>query len=233
MTNLTRSNFQAHPFHLVSPSPWPLYISTTLFTSTLGAVLTFHSFSNALSILNIGLICVIYSMCLWFKDVTNEGTYLGNHTLALVCLIGLLILIIFLFLFGDDLTQSFVQSRNINASTSVVGGGSSSGFSGGGPNNAGGGTNATALTAGDIDNRECPCENHPNINAPEAEGGLPHCGCEHTNTLISASPLRACCNETEAPSSHPMCEERGYITCSDCGCSFCSDTCKNISARGQ
>ena len=82
MTNLTRSNFQAHPFHLVSPSPWPLYTSTTLFTLTLSAVLTFHSFSNALSILNIGLICVIYSMCLWFRDVTNEGTYLGNHTLA-------------------------------------------------------------------------------------------------------------------------------------------------------
>jgi len=25
---------------------------------------------------------VVYSMCLWFRDVTNERTYSGNHTLA-------------------------------------------------------------------------------------------------------------------------------------------------------
>lgn len=34
MTNLTRSNFQAHPFHLVSPSPWPLFTSVSLLTLT-------------------------------------------------------------------------------------------------------------------------------------------------------------------------------------------------------
>ena len=34
MTNLIRSNFQAHPFHLVSPSPWPLLTSIALLTIT-------------------------------------------------------------------------------------------------------------------------------------------------------------------------------------------------------
>lgn len=34
MTNLTRSNFQAHPFHLVSPSPWPLFTSIALLSLT-------------------------------------------------------------------------------------------------------------------------------------------------------------------------------------------------------
>ena len=32
MTNLIRSDFQAHPFHLVSPSPWPFYSSISLLT---------------------------------------------------------------------------------------------------------------------------------------------------------------------------------------------------------
>jgi hypothetical protein len=32
MTNLIRSNFQAHPFHLVSPSPWPLLTCVSLLT---------------------------------------------------------------------------------------------------------------------------------------------------------------------------------------------------------
>ena len=82
MTNLTRSNFQAHPFHLVSPSPWPFYTSMALLNLTLSAVLTFHSFSGALYVLFIALISLVFSMSLWFRDVISEGTFLGNHTLA-------------------------------------------------------------------------------------------------------------------------------------------------------
>lgn len=40
MTNLTRSNFQAHPFHLVSPSPWPLFTSIALLSLTTTGELT-------------------------------------------------------------------------------------------------------------------------------------------------------------------------------------------------
>ena len=53
MTNLNRSNFQAHPFHLVSPSPWPLYTCIALFNLTTSAVLTMHGFSNAELILSL------------------------------------------------------------------------------------------------------------------------------------------------------------------------------------
>jgi hypothetical protein len=38
MTNLIRSNFQAHPFHLVSPSPWPLFTCIALLTLTTSGV---------------------------------------------------------------------------------------------------------------------------------------------------------------------------------------------------
>nr|ASW34454.1 cytochrome c oxidase subunit III [Mycocalicium subtile] len=82
MTNLTRSNFQAHPFHLVSPSPWPLFSCVSLLTLTTTGVLTMHGFSNAHFFLFLALISLIYSMSLWFRDVISEGTYLGNHTLA-------------------------------------------------------------------------------------------------------------------------------------------------------
>nr|QBM09619.1 hypothetical protein [Dactylella sp.] len=41
MTNITRSNFQAHPFHLVSPSPWPLFTSISLLTLTTSGVLCY------------------------------------------------------------------------------------------------------------------------------------------------------------------------------------------------
>lgn len=82
MTLSSRSNFQAHPFHLVSPSPWPLYTSLSLFTLTMSAVMAFHSFLTSIFVLYTSLIALISSMTLWFRDVISEATYLGNHTLA-------------------------------------------------------------------------------------------------------------------------------------------------------
>lgn len=82
MTNIVRSNFQAHPFHLVSPSPWPLYTCISLLTLTTSGVLTIHGFSEAGYFLTLAFISVISSMSFWFRDVISEGTYLGNHTLA-------------------------------------------------------------------------------------------------------------------------------------------------------
>nr|QBM09624.1 cytochrome c oxidase subunit 3 [Dactylella sp.] len=84
MTNITRSNFQAHPFHLVSPSPWPLFTSISLLTLTTSGVLvlTMHGFSNGGYILLLGFLSLLASMAFWFRDVAAEGTYLGDHTVA-------------------------------------------------------------------------------------------------------------------------------------------------------
>lgn len=82
MTYLPKSNFQNHPFHLVSPSPWPLYTSISLFLLTSSAALFMHGFEFFGYIVIINLINVAYSMGLWFRDVISEGTYLGNHTSA-------------------------------------------------------------------------------------------------------------------------------------------------------
>jgi len=82
MTNVIRSNFQAHPFHLVSPSPWPIYTCASLLLLTTTAVLTMHSFPYASNFLMLAFISVVGSMSFWWRDVISEGTYLGNHTLA-------------------------------------------------------------------------------------------------------------------------------------------------------
>jgi len=82
MTNLIRSTFQAHPFHLVSPSPWPIYSSISLLTLTTSGVLSMHGFSHAEYFLTLAFILVISSMSFWFRDVISEATYIGNHTLA-------------------------------------------------------------------------------------------------------------------------------------------------------
>ena len=82
MTNLTRSNFQAHPFHLVSPSPWPIYTCISLLTLTTSGVLTMHGFTVAEYNLMFAFIALVCSMSFWFRDIISEATYIGNHTLA-------------------------------------------------------------------------------------------------------------------------------------------------------
>ena len=73
MLNLNRSNFQAHPFHLVSPSPWPLYTSISLLSLTTSAVLSFHGFAYAEYNLMLSLTALILSMSFWWRDVIAEG----------------------------------------------------------------------------------------------------------------------------------------------------------------
>lgn len=73
MTNLVRSNFQDHPFHLVSPSPWPLYTSISLFSLTVNGALSMHLFNNSYITFYLSLITLIASMSFWFRDIISEG----------------------------------------------------------------------------------------------------------------------------------------------------------------
>jgi cytochrome c oxidase subunit 3 len=82
MSNNIRANFQAHPFHLVNPSPWPLFTSGILLSLTTTGVLSMHAFEYASNIFFLSLFCLVYSMSLWFRDIIAEATYLGHHTLA-------------------------------------------------------------------------------------------------------------------------------------------------------
>lgn len=73
MTNLKRSEFQAHPFHLVSPSLWPLNCCIALLSLTTAGVSTMHSFISAYNLVFLALLSLILSMSFWFRDVISEG----------------------------------------------------------------------------------------------------------------------------------------------------------------
>lgn len=82
MSHLIRGNFQCHPFHLVSPSFWPILTSFSLLALTTSTVSTMHGFSISQNFLYTSLLVLVCSMSLWFRDIITEATYLGNHTLA-------------------------------------------------------------------------------------------------------------------------------------------------------
>ena len=77
-TNINRSLFQNFPFHLVTISPWPILVSFSLLSLTLGAVLSMHGYGSFTFLL--GLTSTGLGMLLWFRDIILEATYLGCHT---------------------------------------------------------------------------------------------------------------------------------------------------------
>ena len=67
-----------HDFHLVDPSPWPIYVSFATLVLAIGAVYYFHS--KALWLLLVGLALVIYGAFMWWRDVIEEAEHQGHHT---------------------------------------------------------------------------------------------------------------------------------------------------------
>ena len=81
MVYQSKSNFQNHPFHLVSPSPWPLFSSISLFILTASTVCFMHGFPHFEFLVPIAIINVAYVMGLWFRDVISEGKISFNDIL--------------------------------------------------------------------------------------------------------------------------------------------------------
>jgi len=105
-------NYQGHPFHLVSPSPWPILTTISLLSLTTSAALSMHMFSNISTIFFTSLFLVAYSMTLWFRDVITEGTYQGHHTLAVQkgINIGVILFIVSEILFFLSIFWAFFHS---------------------------------------------------------------------------------------------------------------------------
>jgi len=78
----TRGQKRYHPFHIVTPSPWPILISGAALTTATGATLFMHLYKGGLFVLLLGLVQVVLIMGLWWRDVVREATFEGMHTLS-------------------------------------------------------------------------------------------------------------------------------------------------------
>ena len=67
-----------HGFHLVDPSPWPIFASFSSLVLAFGAVYYFHT--KALWLLLVGTALLIYAAYMWFREVTIEAEHQGHHT---------------------------------------------------------------------------------------------------------------------------------------------------------
>jgi cytochrome c oxidase subunit 3 len=68
-----RKLYQTHPYHMVAPSPWPIFTSFSLLGAAIGAVMSFHGFPNGGYVLSLGLTLTTCAMFLWFRDIVIES----------------------------------------------------------------------------------------------------------------------------------------------------------------
>lgn len=66
-----------NPFHLVSPSPWPIFTSLSFLRFALGLIIIVRSYSCFPFIASILLL--LCSSFIWSKDIHREGCYEGSH----------------------------------------------------------------------------------------------------------------------------------------------------------
>jgi cytochrome c oxidase subunit 3 len=74
MNKINRNQFQSFPYHLVDPSPWPILVSFSLLSLTLGAVMYMQGFTHGGQLLSLGFTLTVFGMILWFRDIITEGT---------------------------------------------------------------------------------------------------------------------------------------------------------------
>ncbi len=62
-----------HDYHLVDPSPWPFVGSMAAFILTVGAAMWMHDASPGRALFLLGLLGVLATMALWWRDVLKES----------------------------------------------------------------------------------------------------------------------------------------------------------------
>src|SRR5690606_7808965 len=68
-----------HPYHLVDPSPWPIIGSISALVLVIGGLMYMHDAPGGPWVLLLGVLCVLFTMAGWWRDVIREGLA-GAHT---------------------------------------------------------------------------------------------------------------------------------------------------------
>jgi len=99
-----------HPFHIVSPSPWPFLCASSLLLLLPALILSWSTLRSNYILL--GAIPFLFGICLWFRDIIYEGTFLGAHSLSvqLSLRIGFALLIVSELIFFFAIFWAYLHS---------------------------------------------------------------------------------------------------------------------------
>ena len=69
-----------HWFHIVTVSPWPLFISINFLPFIIGLVGFMHGYEYGLELFVISFFIFFFLLVLWFRDIIRESTFMCVHT---------------------------------------------------------------------------------------------------------------------------------------------------------
>ena len=70
-----------HDYHLVDPSPWPAVGAVSAFILAVGAISWMHHmYVAAPLVFGVGVVGVLYTFVVWWRDVIREAEFDGFHT---------------------------------------------------------------------------------------------------------------------------------------------------------
>ena len=72
------SSEKKHDYHLVDPSPWPIYVSFSCLVLAIGSIYYMHA--SVSWGMYLGLALLIYGTYMWFRDVVIESVDQNHHT---------------------------------------------------------------------------------------------------------------------------------------------------------
>ena len=75
----THADTPKHPYHLVDPSPWPVIGAVSAGVMTTGMVMFMHHVGPWEVLLPLGVVGILATMFMWFRDVIDEATFRGFH----------------------------------------------------------------------------------------------------------------------------------------------------------
>ena len=106
-------NYQRHPYHFSELSPWPLVASFGALLATSGGVMYMHGYSGGGFALSLGILSILFTMYVWWRDIVREATFEGWHTsmVQLGLRYGMILFIVsevmFFAFFWDSFTQKY------------------------------------------------------------------------------------------------------------------------------
>lgn len=71
-----------HSWHLVDPSPWPLFAALAVFFTVSGGVLYMQKFIGGGHLCTTGFTILIFTMYAWWRDIIREATFEEQHTFS-------------------------------------------------------------------------------------------------------------------------------------------------------
>lgn len=71
---------RSHLFHIIDPSPWPFFVSISLFNVVAGVILWVNKYLIGANIALISFVILFVFVQFWFFDIVRESSFEGKHT---------------------------------------------------------------------------------------------------------------------------------------------------------